>query len=410
MAVKSRSNSHIMPPNSRSVDVARQAIRDIVPVQQQKSLNAFRVNGYNGVLYTKLTSGKPCSCSSGEHLIRSRLTQDGHASEGLIDELLMGSGFFDSRPYSFINPDNPSDTTPSNLKGDFESADNLAFSFGMTDNQHDIVGDFGVGSNGSISNPNHLIDLNGTPDTTFDNAFYGVTDSPCPVCFGSRFVGGFTPLGATRLVLPVQDWDLNGAEILHTLKPWKAAACTATTQITLPRGALAVDALKVYNGFNPIPYTLTVDGASINTNTAILKYCDGKQHTLSLTTTQEWTHMELQFATTAESIHYALPRLSRSGDLSFLERLEPFAMEVSCAAPQIGTSDVIVDTAHGKVFVVQTANPFYANNRNVLRWDVNVRPIQPRESYRILPQRGRVPTNQPSANPTLTNRNGRFTT
>lgn len=88
MAFRAPTNNRILPPNSRAVDNAVEAINGLVPVQQRKYANAFRVQGYEVAYYPRLNSGVRCSCHSSRKIRNSILGEDGKASPGAINEIL----------------------------------------------------------------------------------------------------------------------------------------------------------------------------------------------------------------------------------------------------------------------------------------------------------------------------------
>ena len=77
MAFIHRSNNRVLPANARAVDVAKQAIRDIMPVQQRRYHAAFEVQGFEAVVYHRLQSGIPCSCQAHGKQLASHLEEDG---------------------------------------------------------------------------------------------------------------------------------------------------------------------------------------------------------------------------------------------------------------------------------------------------------------------------------------------
>lgn len=407
MAIKFRTNNRILPNNSRAVDVARTAIEAITPIEQQRSMNAFRVQGYPGILYTYLLSGRPCTCQSANHALKRRLNQDGTATEGFIDELLNGMGTVDVSPYVSTDPNTPNATSPLDYFYEFNGVSDLTFDMGRSNIQTDAPS---WGANGPSQVPQSDSTVSGSNQTTYDPTVFGYNDSACPVCFGTSFIGGYAPQSATRLVLPVQDWDAPASELLYNRKPWGMTAGTATTEVILPLGAVGVDSMLLYDNDRMVPFQLSVDGDTINNSFQLMQRCDGKLHTLKITAITNWTHFELQFVTTKTSLFFEFPKLGKSADLSLLERTEPFQLILSPNIPTVNARDVIVESTQGKALVVQGTNPWNTKRGNILGWEVTVRPIQPQEILALLPKRGKVRTNQPAANPVVDNSTGRYRT
>lgn len=99
--------SVLSSPNMRASDVAQAMTEHVIPIQQQKTHAAFRVQGIESILYCQLTSGRPCSCKSSEKQA-SALAPDGKAPVGMINRLLTGSYEFEVTPYT-SRPDKEED-------------------------------------------------------------------------------------------------------------------------------------------------------------------------------------------------------------------------------------------------------------------------------------------------------------
>ena len=109
------------------------------------------------------------------------------------------------------------------------------------------------------------------------------------------------------------------------------------------------------------------------------------------------THVELQVSLSAEHAYFEIPRLSKSGDRSVLERTEPFQILMSPEVPQISSMDVIIESQQGKALLVGPVSPWQTRNRQGLGWECQVRVVQPTELYNLLPRRGKVYGQQAAA-------------
>lgn len=76
-AATERSNNRILAANARAADVAEFAVNGIMPVMQQRYYDAFRVQGVEGILYTQLTNGRPCTCVARGKRISGLLNEQG---------------------------------------------------------------------------------------------------------------------------------------------------------------------------------------------------------------------------------------------------------------------------------------------------------------------------------------------
>lgn len=396
MPIRQTSNNRILPPNSRTADVAARAVQEILPVQQQRNYNAHRVQGFAGLMYNRLTQGKTCSCQASEKKLATRLGQDGKAKPGVINELLTGTMRFDVTPYG--SPPEPrtnafdSVTSPkapvNKYQGQFDIV--AAEIDGLPS---DIVLEDAFGDNGPLE---HLTidDLAGD----FDASHMGFTDATCAVCFGSGFIGGYAPFHAHRIVKSVDDVSLGASEINLMHKPWTAESTTFSFSTVFPYGAIGLDIFRVMNNEKQLGANFTVDGNPVNTN-SVMAYCDGRPHLVGVQFKDitVWTHVEIQFILSSESAFFEFPKLNKSSDISLLEQTEPFQVSISSNVPNLQVEDIMVDSVYGKSLIVQSVNPWNTRNKDILGWECMVRPIQPQELYSILPRRGRVTTKPPAA-------------
>lgn len=407
MPYVSRSNNRILPANARAADVAEKAVQEIIPVQQRRYYDAFRVQGIQCIAYNRLTSGRVCTCQSSRKQINGLLNQDGKASEGVINQLLTGDMSFDVIPYEQglgKGPSPPSSplSTQNPNQGVFDIA-SLGDDFPFADVNPD---EEQVGDNG----PSHPVDIDKLVGD-FDLGSIGWSDVACPICFGSGFIGGFAAFHSYRKVLAVQDVSINQGELDLIQTPWVARDTKGWSQkIILPHGAMLVDSFTVWNRLEPVPTTFYVDNTQIKSMPQLLSYCDGKPHLVTASFSGDFTHFEMQFALSSESLYFEFPKRPSSADTSLLEQMEPFQIIMSPNIPYLESMDVIVESQLGKVLIVQNVNPWVSRQRNALGPECQVRVIQPQEIFRILPARGRVPTKDATTKMVRDNVTGVFRT
>lgn len=394
MPVVDRSNNRILPANARASDVAEKAINEIMPVQQERYYDAFRVQGIRCVLYNHLKSGRKCNCQSSQKQLNSRLGLDGKASPGTINEMLTGELEFNVTPYSggqerlFGIERAQNESSPlangNKYQGTFDIAaiDDADFADSIFEPEG------GVGDNGPVR-PESIDDLAGD----FDANYQGFSDASCAICFGSGFVGGYSPFNTYRRVLTVADVTLPITADLDTLKrPWQARSTSFQTLITIPRGVLTIDSFRVWNGHKAVNAAYTLDGNPVTTQAVILANADGKQHLLTATFDSVFTHFEMQYNISSECAYFEFPKRPKSSDTSKLEQMEPFQIIMSPNIPQLDSQDIITESQQGKTLIVQNVSPWQSRKRQNLGWECTVRVLQPMELYRILPKRGRVLT------------------
>jgi hypothetical protein len=408
MPIRDSSNNRILPANARAADVAERAINEIIPVQQRRYYDAFRPQGIKCVLYNRLKQGRKCTCKSSAKTLNSLLGKDGKAEPGVINQMLTGQMEFSVTDYAqgkdrLFGPDvknTPSPSAPENkYQGVFDIAtvdpdSNIPFA--------DFMPAGGTGDNGPVD-PVTIDDLIGD----WDAGVMGHSDMACPVCFGSGFIGGYSPFNTHRSVLTVADLQLDSAAELDTIsRPWAAQASGFDAIVTIPRGALQVDSFRVWNGVKPVNASFTIDGKAIKSTVDILALADGKRHLVHASFDSRFTHFEMQYVLSTQCSYFEFPRRPSSNDTSLLEQMEPFQIILSPDIPQIDSQDMITECQQGKTLIVTNSNPWESRKRQTLGWEVQVRVLQPAEIARILPRRYRALTKDRTTSMVRDNQSG----
>ncbi len=368
--------SPITSANARASDVASRMVEQIVPLQQQKMMSAFRVQGIQGILYSHLTQGIRCVCHSKNSTV-SQLSPDGKASPGAINRVLTGSSRFGVSNY---------DDTP---EAEFDAFDDEPTSPNNQFSQW--LGDLNTAGNQPSDEPSVNDDGQSSPDLDdllagFDMGSIGLSDVSCPICFGSSYVGGYSMFRGFRKVLLPHDFSTAST---YDLPSFELSPGVHVTTVTLPRGASQLDVFRAMLNNKPVPASFSIDGDSM-AHKNLLRYCDGLPHTLTLSTQSPITHVEIQFALSDEPVYFEIPKLTRNSDIQLLEQQEPFQILVSPDVPTLKTLDIIAESQLGKMLIVQTVNPWNTRNRQMLGHEVMVRVAQPQELYNILPFRSRI--------------------
>jgi hypothetical protein len=387
MPVLDSTNSQVPSANARAADVAEKAINEIMPEMQQRSMSAFRPQGVQCIHYNRLNVGRKCNCQSTQKQINGLLGKDGKADIGTINSLITGNTDFGVTPYNFNLPKNPTETSPFAPLNKFQGVFDI-LSADTEIPMADLLGGrpSGVGDNGAVE----AVTIDEMV-ADFDAGSMGFTDVACPICFGAGYVGGFTPFHGHRQVLTVMDLQIDATGKLDLLKsPFVAEASSFNVIVKLPRGAIGVDIFRVLNGPEPTGAIISIDGNTITSINQVLNYCDGRQHLINATNLKKFTHLEMQFALSTESVYFEFPRRPSSANTALLEQTEPFQIILSPNVPIMDSQDIIVEQMLGKVLVVQNVNPWNSRERNILGWEAMVRVIQPMELYRLLPGRGRT--------------------
>lgn len=419
------SNNRILPANARAADVATKAIEEISHVQQQRYLAAFSPQGYQCILYSRIEGGgSKCSCQNHRRIVNSILGKDGKASPGVINELLTGTTFQNNRYGSVIWKENgfdsPTYPTPNNTASEadealWEGLDSATItSPAAPGNKHQGV--FDIATKGGEYPNERIVDGDGFGDNgpvrakdldalvkDWDTGVIRGNDPGCPVCFGTGFIGGFTPLYGWRKVVVPYEVDLMDGSINSLSLPFSAQDCTQfRTVLQFPRGAHTLDTATLWNGINKIPYLMYVEVEGSDpvrvTENNLKTLCDGKPKVFRidlLNNNSAWTHFEVQFnlGSFQQSARFEFPKQPKSADGNMLERTQPFLIVLDPGVPQeVKVGDIITESVNGKSLIVGAVTPWNTRNRKLLGQEITVRALQPMEYFNLLPRRGRVPT------------------
>jgi hypothetical protein len=364
--------------NARASDVAARAVEQLAPIQQQKIQAAFRVQGMPGILYSRLSSGMRCTCKSKNNEVIT-LSPDGKASPGAINRAIVGGNF----GISDYDPLSPEDEF-SDLSDAPTSPNDAGFTWQGNSNNLLGVNQFedepSVGDNGQQS-----------PDLEdmfkgFDLSDLGLTDVSCPICYGTNFVGGYQSFRNFRFVAVPSIMQTNSYLELPDIS---LSPGTHTFSLVLPKGAFIIDAFRAMNGNKVAVSKFYIDNQDL-TSVNPLNYFDGHQHSVTVTTAESITHVEIQAGLSNQSIYFEFPKRTKSQDISLLDQSEPFQIVVSPEVPNLQVLDVIAESQLGKFLIVQNVSPWNTRNRQVLGWDCQVRVAQPQELFRLLPMRRHV--------------------
>lgn len=454
MAVRNgNGNNRILPTNTRAVDVARRSVDLISAVQNRRYDNAFQVQGFDAILYGRKKGGLQCLCHAKDKTLgeaNSVLDIYGNAKPGVINALLTGQQF-GVQPYGAtntrkifnavtvdinsteVNPPAPTFKAQAGVSifDDFEPSiskpmhgtpgQGFALDGDETANTTVLIED-GFSDAGPVSGEGtearELLDR--SLGSGIDFGFGLTSDVACPICFGTGYVGGFNIHGGYRLVLDSQQlaggYDVDYQDATPRIT---GSRITFAPQI-FPRGALSVDSLVAFNGSKIVPVsTFFVDNTALTTESKLLLFCDGKEHTVSLEMPKTVgsdgtplastiTHVEIQYNQSTKSTKFEFPKISQSAVESLIERTDPFQIILSPAIPNIGNGDIITDSTYGKTFIVSSANWWNDKRRAVLGWECEVRPCQPQELYTMLPRRRISAQSQNNPSFARANTNARF--
>jgi hypothetical protein len=391
--VRESSNNKFLPANSRAVDVAKQAFSTLTPIQQRRYDNAFQVQGYDTLVYTRLTQGITCSCMSTQKEAASMLGEDGKLPPGRINELLTGGMVFKVQRYGARDKAREDLREPRGMPPktrEDQQYDGLDSEESLDDNMLSDSTDLDdpFASRVVPRTAESIDDLIGN----FDSNDINIGDVSCGICFGTGFVGGFTVGGSWRQILTTSWPDIRiapGGLIEVNRKPFYFECDWAEFLVTLPKGFTAIDAVKVWNNTKLVRTgRILVD--SNTANYSIFKIlADGRPHLVRVEfdTPTEWTHVELQFGIRDRLERIDFPKMARNADMSKLDQTDDVQINASPMISTLSARDVLIEHTFGKAFEVMNVNPWNDKSRNILGWDCTGRVIQPNEVLNMLPRR-----------------------
>lgn len=437
MPIKIGNNNRVLPANARAVDVAQRAVARITDTQNRRYDAAFQVQGYSGILYSKLKNGLACMCR-GKAKLFSRLSDDGKMDAGTINELMSGGHNFGVLPYGTKQSDTqvykaettrwepsmpafgivgssssltPSTTLPSIFSTDSDTPTTIVGShfdrYGSDNSLNPATSTVltqETTGNSVSSSINGYINISGDMESIREEMdVVNITehsDYACPICFGSGFVGGWSIHNGWRKVLVPFDESTavlaadTTIEVRNYFPSAYVPSGTISWKFQIPRGGVSVDALKVWNGETVIrPLSILIDGSVINSEHGLLRYCDGGMHTLTvlLEASPEVpavvSHVELQVNQSTNTANFELPKTTRDGQVDKLDSLLPFQIVLSPVIPMVLSSDLIVESTMGKHLLITEVTDWKTNRRVGLGWEAQVRTVQPQEILSLLPIR-----------------------
>lgn len=408
-----RTNNRILPANTRTVDVAKQALNDLIPVEQRRYHNAFLVNGFECLVYNNLNQGQTCSCQAHDKSLATLLDEEGKMPFAKQNELLTGLSFkvnlygaspaprddmretLGKAPPLKDNSVNEGPRNANTIQPPFEIKTRDAsypFASVVTDSESDNLED-DFGSNG----PNNSLD---DRFNDFDSGSHGsLGDTACGVCFGHGYVGGFSLLGGWRQILSTQ-WEakrVDDAFIEVNRLPHFFHGRSVTFEVALPRGFRHLDRLSVWNNTVPAEGALIKIDGQVATYPLLFSKFDGALHEIEVSFEEatDWTHLEFQVDLGNEA-RLEFPRMTKGFDASKLDGAEDIQINMSPVIPYVTIRDVVVESTFGKAFVLTNAQLWNDNQRKTLGWDCQARVIQPNEILNLLPRRRSIQQNKPT--------------
>ena len=400
MPFYTKSNNRTLPSNSRAVDVSREALRDLMPVQQRKYDNAFKVQGYESLVYNRLTQGLPCSCQADQKIFTSLLDEEGKMPLGTMNNLLTGGMEFKVQPYGARSSGRADLRGPRNIPplarddqfyGELID-ENVLMGENVGTETDPYIDRTPLGSSGERGDngPVQPLTLDDNVEM-FDTNILDMSNTKCTVCFGTGFVGGYSVLHGWRQVLTCHspERDAITGTIEGNRSPNAFFATSVAFKTILPKGFLYLDAFKVWNNDNrAFPSSTTIDSLPYS-DKLLGALSDGRVHTIvvNFDVLTYFTHLEIQIGLSKETAMLEFPKLTSGTNVEVRDLTEDVQIIGSPMIPKLSTYDVLVESSFGKAFIVGTSTKWNGKDRDVLGWEVSARVIQPSELLHNLPRR-----------------------
>lgn len=417
MAFVNRYSRRPAPNNRNVVDTARSTIDALTPVMQERGENALRVNGYPVLYYSRMTFGLQCTCSrvtpssvvaptgvdpqsiEGPDLEKgfptkpgvSVLDPQGMGTDEYISSVLNGSVVYIDR-YGARNNDMPTHNVCNPQRSEPHSplikSDKGIHSPDMDDPFAAIIDD-DMDTNAFLNGPGSGAD---GMDSIFGDSINSNAAQGCGVCLGTGFVGGYTLLNGNRTIVDTQaNWTVRNFSM--TADHPKAfvsgdGQAYAEVRLVLPRGAVHVDALRVWNNRTVVDdAVIYVDDVELSETQSLQLYCDGGVHRIRIVFDNDeasFTHLELQLDNAAQPVYVEFSRLSQTENLELPENYDPQNLMISAHVPKVSIYDILIDTTYERAWKIVSSQNLIDRNRNPYGWESIARLVQRFELASLL--------------------------
>lgn len=388
MPVVHSSNNSIIPSNTRAVDVARDALFNISSIQQRRYHNAFEVNGYDCIVYNKLRQGEVCSCQGRQKTFTSLLKEDGKLPMEVMDKMLTGGLEFKIN----LNPTSRSKPSPDMRNSRGYALDTNPNTFteskrvdGVSNDTYDVKS-----SKLSEGLADTIVPELLDEDADFDDNV-SLQDSPCAVCFGTGWIGGYSVLNGFRKVLSSTSAKEVDGTIEYNTTPFSFFAKSVAFAVVLPKGFYSLDCFKVWNN-TKVASAAKISIDNIQFSSLLFKsLSDGREHTIRIDFDEltYFTHLEIQSNLSSHFSKIEFPKF----DLQKLESSDYTAdvgIVASSQIPNLYPGDILAESFSNKLFMIASSSPLADSFRNYYGWDCNSRVIQGSEILNMLPRRPRL--------------------
>lgn len=403
------------PTNTGISPVAQQRIDTLVSAANRKHAEALKTDGTQGFLFLKQRVGLPCTCqlvqTTADQMTLSTPTlkiADSSTDSGSADSSPMGRAFR-VRDYdglfsnSLTKAPPPTGSTLQEIhqrrmaeRGDFTQSEMIPVEADQSiDEILSMADGFEDEDSAALQKQPSLARL------------YGGEKSPCAICFGSGFVGGYSLHAGQRLILdasgtaPVtlQDCEIDRTTAPHSFIIERSGTKAVEWTVVVPTYFHSVLGVAVRNNIDPaVGFIVEAHTGNGNWNAVTPQYLasfNGTPTTLTLrvrpvtsdapgTGQFRFTHVELLYQI-ASPLIVNLPTFERTLDYEQFDVLQTLSgVEFPASIPMLDREAVLVDTKYNQAWNVVSVESKRTASNQTFNNVVSLRLIQQYETKFLL--------------------------
>ena len=342
-----------------SRDISRQH-EHFARIYQKSYRGALMASGIRGQIYSALTGGTKCTC----FIQASILDDDGNLSPGAMGSILSGQSSSGRKTYKAMDLD--LDLDAPDTYGDLTLADD------------------------------DLANIGPEEYDTLEDINFGYGQNRCGVCFGVGYVGGYSIANGYRLVADTQANNTRtNFSVITAEQPNKFRYDTKSnadgevvfTLSEIPKQSQRIMSARIWNNDRPLAsgsYTLSYGGQS-----TLDTWLSGSSNdlTVSVSTRNDFTHLELQFAYNGEENEQwvdfpQIPSAMFEPDL--LGQRVTATLNLPYDA-NVNNRTVVRESKFGRTWQISEANPHYDNGGIMAFVEAEARLVGQNEIFNLLP-------------------------
>lgn len=356
-------HSILRPQNTGMSVFAKNRVEQVVGIQNEKHIEALKVQGTDLSIWLRGYSGQKCSCGCDSSPSITNQDKMEFSDPLSITMVTDRSQYQDQNepPQSYQNPLDDFET-------DEEILDSLKYSIG---DENDLV--------------------------------FGGDKTPCGICLGTGYKDGYQMYNGSRIVLDYWDNPTSNGFLIRDTHPYSYQADFddanyITWKVELPTFFKQFIGLRVRNNietcrgysvkisFDGITYVDYSDRQIIDRNgtptVAFIKIIPNLKQ-LAKSEKFEITHIELYFQL-GDFIKGDFAPISNTENFEFFEALQTTSLELAGDVAGIDREAVILDRKNHRLWKVVSVTPHLTEARQIFKSELDLRMIQPSENLYLL--------------------------